>query len=91
MVLLNDLTERAAEVAHERAADTAGVHLRDLHAGLFQESAVHGDLTELIFNEHDLLAAIGLRNELFDKRRLSGAEEAGENVDLCHGKHPRYK
>ena len=34
---------------------------RDLHAGILQETAVDADLAELVFNEHQLLALIGLR------------------------------
>ena len=44
------LLERIREVAHEAAADAAGVHLGDLHAGILQKAAIHGDLAEFVFN-----------------------------------------
>ena len=84
-VIVDDLLESFGEVAHQGAADAAGVHLGDLHAGVLQEAAVDGDLAELVLNEHQLLVLVALRNQLADERGLSGAEEAGENVYSRHG------
>ena len=49
------LPQRLAEVAHQGAADAAGVHLGDLDAGVLEKAAVNADLTELIFDQNDLL------------------------------------
>ena len=84
MELLHHLTERGGKVAHERAADAAGVHLVDRHARVLQETAVDGDLAELVFDEDDLLALIGLSDQLFDEGRLPRAEKAGENINFGH-------
>ena len=84
VVLLHHLLECGAEIAHQRAADAAGVQLVDLDAGLLQEAAVDADLAELVLDEHDLLACKGLLDELLDKSGLTGTKEAGENVDLGH-------
>ena len=84
--LLHDLLQRLAEIADQRAADAAGVHLGDVDAGVFQETAVDADLTELVLDEDDLLALERFFDQLFDQRRLAGAEETGNNVDLCHCK-----
>ena len=84
MILLQNLTERFAEIADERAADAAGIHLVDLNACLFKESAVNADLTEFVFDQHKLFAVEAVLNELLDQRRLTGSEEAGENGDFCH-------
>ena len=56
MIFLYDLFQRGSEIAHQRAADTAGVHLADLNSCILQETAVDTDLTKFIFNQNDLLA-----------------------------------
>ena len=83
--LLHDLAQRLVEIAHQRAADAAGGHLGDLDAGLLEEAAVDVDLTEFVFDQHELFARVGFGNELFDERRFAGAEKTGENVNFCHG------
>ena len=83
-ILRNDLLERAAEIAHQRAADAAGVHLRDLDAGLLQKAAVNADLAELILDQDELLAVIGLLDHLFDQSRFARAEKAGININFRH-------
>ena len=82
--LLEHFFERIGKVAHETAADAAGVHLVDLHAGVLEEAAVDGDLTELVFDQHDLFARVRLSNQLFDQRGLAGTEKTGENINFCH-------
>ena len=82
--LLMDLAQSLVEVAHQRAADAAGGHLADLHAGILQETAVDADLAKLVFNEHQLLTLIGLAEHLLDERGLTGAQKARYNVDFCH-------
>ena len=82
--LLMDLAQSLVEVTHQRAADAAGGHLADLHAGILQETAVDADLPELVFNEYQLLALIGLAEHLLDERGLTGAQKARYNVDFCH-------
>ena len=84
VVLLYHLLQSGAEIAHQRAADAAGVQLIDLDAGLLQKAAVDANLAELVLDEHDLLACKGLFDELLDKGGLTGAKEAGENIDLGH-------
>ena len=74
------LTEQLAALA----ADATGVHLVDLHAGVLEEAAVDGDLAELVFDQHDLFARVGLGDQLFDERRFAGAEKTGENINFCH-------
>ena len=86
MVLLDDLLQSGGKVAHQRAADAAGVHLGDLNAGVLQKAAVDADLTELVFDQNQLLAGIGLLDQLFDQRGLACAEKAGENVNFRHKK-----
>ena len=82
--LLVDILQSLSEIAHQSAADAAGVHLGDLHAGLLQEAAVNADLTEFVFDEDDLFAHEGLGQQLFDEGGLAGAQKAGDNVDFCH-------
>ena len=83
-ILRNDLLERAAEIAHQRAADAAGVHLRDLDARLLQKAAINANFAEFVLNEDELLAVIGFLDHFFDERRLASAEETGININFCH-------
>ena len=82
----HDLLQRLAEVAHQRAADAAGIHLGDLDPGLLEKTAVDADLAEFILNEDDLLTAQGLVQKLFDECGFTGTQEAGNNTDLGHRK-----
>ena len=84
VVLVDHLGQCLAEVTHQRAADAAGVHLRNIDAGILQEAAVNADLAELILNQHQLLALVALGNHLLDQRSLASAQEAGVNINLCH-------
>ena len=84
MELLENLFERFGEVADERAADAAGVHLRDLDARFLQERAVDADLAEFVFDEDQLFAVEAVRDQFFDERRLACAQKPAENIDLCH-------
>ena len=90
-IFLQHLLERLAEVADERAADAAGVHLVDLDAGILEESAVNADLTEFIFDQNELFALVAVLNELLDERCLAGSEEAGEDRDFGHDIHFFHK
>ena len=84
-VFLDDLIEGAAEVADQRAADAAGVHLVDLHTGFLKESAVNADLAELILDQNELLVAIRtIRDQFLDQRCLAGTQKPGENIYFCH-------
>ncbi len=84
VILLDDLLQSGAEIAHQRAADAACVQLVDLDAGLLQEAAVDADLAELVLDQNDLLTRKGLLDELLDKGRFTGTKEAGENINLSH-------
>ena len=84
VVLLHHLLQSGTEIAHQRAADAAGVQLIDLDAGLLQEAAVDADLTELVLDQNDLLAGKGLLDEFFDQSGLAGAQEAGKNINFGH-------
>ena len=82
--LRQHLLQCVGKVPHEAAADAAGVHLVDLHAGVLEEAAVDGDLAELVFDQHDLFARVRLGDQLFDQRGLAGTEKTGENINFCH-------
>ena len=88
--LLDDLLERLVEVADKGAADAAGGHLGDLDAGLLQKAAVDVDLTELVFDQHELFAAVSLGDQLFDERGLAGTQKAGENINFRHKKYASF-
>ena len=78
------LPQRLAEIAHQRAADTTGVELVDLHAGLLHKAAVDADLAEFVFDQHQFLSGIRLFNELFNQRRLTGTEKPRKNINNRH-------
>ena len=84
VILGHNLLEGLAEVAHQGAADAAGVQLVDLDAGLLQKAAVNADLAELVLNQHHFLAAEGFLNQLLDERGLASAQKAGKNINFCH-------
>ena len=66
------LLQSLAEVAHQAAADAAGIHLGDLHPGVLQEAAVDANFAELIFDQNQLFPLVGLLNQLFDEGGLTG-------------------
>ena len=72
------------------AADAARGHLGDLDAGLLQKAAVDVDLAEFVLDQHELFAAVGFRDQLFDERGLAGAQKAGENVNFRHKKYASF-
>ena len=73
-----------AEVTHQRAANTAGVHLGDIDTGILQKTAVNTNLTEFVFNQHQLLAGIGLLNHLLNQCCLTGTQKTGININCRH-------
>ncbi len=87
MELINHLLQGLAEVTHQTAADTAGVHLGNVDACLLQEAAVNADLTEFIFDQDQLLAGIGFRNHFLDEGCLARTEKSGININFCHSTH----
>ena len=87
IVFRNHLGQGLAEVAHQGAADAAGVHLRNIDACILEEAAVNADLAELVFNQHQLLALVALGNQLFDQGCFTGTQKAGKNINFGHLKH----
>ncbi len=85
MVLLDHLMQGLAEIAHQGAADAAGVHLRNVNTRILQKAAVNADLTELVFDQHQLLSTVGFLNHFLDQGCLSRPKKAGINIDFCHG------
>ena len=94
MISLHDLFQCLAEVAHQGAADAAGVQLVDLNASLTHKAAVNADLAEFVFDQHDLFALKRFLDELFDQGRFACTQKAGENINFsylfCHGNIPFY-
>ena len=84
MIGVDQLVQRAAEVAHQRAADAAGVQLGDLDAGIAHEAAVNADLAVFVLQQNHLFAAERAAQQLLDQRGLARAEETGNDIDLRH-------
>ncbi len=83
-ILADDLGQCLAKIANQTAANAAGVHFRDVDTGILQETAVNTDLTEFIFDQHQLFTGVGFLDHLLDQRGFASAEEAGVNIDLRH-------
>ena len=88
IVLLDDLHQGLTEIAHQAAADATGVHLGDVDARILQEATVDADLAEFVFDEHQVLALVGFLDHFLDEGGLTGAEEAGVNINLGHKNEP---
>ena len=84
MVLVKYLLQRFAEIAYQRTADAALAHFGDLDTGFLHETSVDADLTEFVFDQHQLLARICFFDQFFDQRSLSGTKKTGENIDFSH-------
>jgi len=82
--LSHDLLQGLGKIAHQRAADAAGVELVYLNACVLEETAVNGNVAEFVFNKYKLFALVALCDELADESGLAGAQKAGENIYSCH-------
>ena len=83
VVLRDQLVHGLLEVAHQGAADAAGVQLIHDDTGILHERAVHAHVAVLVLQQDDLLALDGSQ-QLLDQSRLARAQEAGNNIDLDH-------
>jgi hypothetical protein len=90
MIALNNLHQSLAEIAHQTAADAAGIHFRNIDTGILQKTAVNSDLAELVLDQNQLFTAVAFLNHFLDQSRLSGAKKAGVNIDNCHYSHLLY-
>ena len=81
-ILGHHLLQGLAEIPHQGAADTAGVHLPDFDPRLLEEAAVNADFPEFVFNQHQLLPGVALGNHFFDEGCFPRAEKAGINIDF---------
>ena len=89
-ILCNDLRQCFTEIAYQTAANTSGIHFRNIDAGLLQKATVNTDLTKLIFDQDKLLSPIAFGDHFLNKCCFAGTEKAGINVDLCHLQHLLY-
>ena len=74
--LFDYIFQSSSEITNEAAADATGIHFGDVDAGLLKETAVDTDLTELVLNEHELLAVVSVRNELLDQCCLACSQKS---------------
>ena len=71
-IIVHNLLQRLTEVANQRAADAAGIHLPDLYACLLQEATVNADLAKLVLNEDNFLPGVVFLQHFLNKRCLAG-------------------
>ena len=86
-VVVDHLLKGTAEIAHQAAADTAGIHLRDLHTGLGEEGGVHADLAKLVLDQHQLFRVVRLGDQFLNESGFAGTEKAGKNINFSHVFH----
>ena len=91
IILFDHLGQCFTEIAHQAAADTAGVHFSNIDASILQETAVNADLTEFILDEYQFLALVGFLDHFLNERCLARSQETGVNIDLCHCATPSIK
>ncbi|MCY1225695.1 hypothetical protein D9M72_378990 [compost metagenome] len=72
--------DHADQVAAHGAADAAVVHLVDFLVGFHDQVVVDADLAELVDDDR-VFATMVLAEDAVQKRRLAGAEIAGEHSD----------
>ena len=89
-IFCDNLVERLAKIAHQTAADAAGVHFGDIDACILQKTTVNADFTEFVFNKNQLLTCIGFLNHFLDQRGFTRTQETGEYINFCHLKHLLY-
>ena len=79
LTTLAQLAEDANQVAAHGAADATVVHLDDLLVATGkQQLVVHARFAELVLDHRDSLA-VTFAQDAFQKRRLAGTEEPGED------------
>ena len=83
-IVSEHLLQCFAKIPNEAAADTARIHLGDVHTRVLQKSTVNAYVAKLVFDKYQLFAAVGLSDELFDERSLSRPEKSRKYVDLRH-------
>ena len=84
MILRNQVINRLLEVAHQRAADAAGIQLINDDARILHKAAVHADFAIFIFQQDDFFLRNAARQQLLDERRFARAQKTRNNVDLNH-------
>src|SRR5690606_6986295 len=85
--------QRAHEIAADRAAHAAVAHLEQLLIGLDDEIAVDAGLAELVDDDR-IAAAMILRQDAVQQRRLAGPEIAGQPRGwdaIAHGASTRRR
>ena len=88
IVLGDHFLQSLAKVTDQAAADATGIHFGDVDAGILQEAAVNTNLSELIFDQNQLLTLVSLRDHLLDQGSLTGTQETRVNVNFCHNCTP---
>ena len=84
IIFFDQFSQRPVEIAHQRAADAAGVQLGDLDAAVLHEAAVHAHFAVFVFQQYHFFIFQRAAQQLFDERGFARAEETGNNVDFCH-------
>ena len=82
--LAHNFLEGCIKISDQGAADAAAVHLADLDAGFFQETAVDADLAEFIFDQDDPGSRQRVLEQFFDQCCFSCPQKSGDNIYFRH-------
>ena len=84
MEFLINLRKRLGKITDKRAADTAGIHLGNVHAGILKKSAVNADFAKFVLDENNPFAGIRFLKKLLYQCGFSCTQETGKNINFCH-------
>ena len=84
MIRVHNLLQGFSKISYQRAADTTGIHLPDLNAGILQKSTVNPDLSKFIFNQDNLLSCEYFLQHFLNECCFSCSQKAGNNINLRH-------
>ena len=73
MVFFDNLLQSLAEITYKGTADTTGVHLIHLDAGVLQEATVNTDLAKFVLDKDKLFALICFLDEFLNEGGFTGA------------------
>lgn len=85
MILRNQVINRLLEVAHQRAADAAGIQLINDDARILHKAAVHADFA-IFISSRMIFPSQRCPSAAFDERRFARAQKTRNNVDLNHSR-----
>ena len=82
--LIKNLDKSLGKITYKGATYAAGIHLRDLDAGILEKSSIYTDLAKFIFDKHKLLTRVCFLDQFFYKCCFTGTKKSGKNIYFSH-------